>query len=102
MNTLIIWVATKMQFPSTSYEAGLINDTHPSIASANGHVSSEDSPGVGLRAVHLNTGQVAGPVITANHVENSVVSDNPCVPSAVIHIRHRTPLVCVRVVALDT
>ena len=58
------------------YEAGLVNDTNARVAPPDGHVGCQDGPGVGLGAVHLHTGQVTGPVITSNHVESAVVSDN--------------------------
>ena len=65
-----------MQSLVTLYEAGLVNDTDPSVTSPDGHVSGENGPGVGLGVVHLHRGQVTGPVISANHVEGSVVSDD--------------------------
>ena len=58
------------------YEAGLVNDTNPRVTSADGHVGCQDGPVVGLGVVHLHTGQVTRPVISANHVEGTVVSDD--------------------------
>ena len=58
------------------YEAGLVDDTDPRVAPPDGHVGCQDCPGVGLGVVHLHTGQVTGPVISTNHVEGAVVSDD--------------------------
>ena len=65
-----------MQSLVTLYEAGLVNYTDPSVTSPDGHVSSENGPGVGLGVVHLHTGQVTGSVISADHVEGAVMSDD--------------------------
>ena len=58
------------------YEAGLVNDTDPGVTPPDGHVGCEHSPGVGLGAVHLHTGQVTGSVISSDHVEGAVMSDD--------------------------
>ena len=62
----------------TLYEAWLVNDTNSSVTPADGHVGSEDGPSVGLGVEHLHTGQVAGAVISTNHVEGAIVSDDLC------------------------
>ena len=80
LDELIIGVESKIQslvsLNDMMYEAGLVNDTNARVAPPDGHVGCQDGPGVGLGAVHLHTGQVTGPVITSNHVESAVVSDN--------------------------
>ena len=58
------------------YEARLVDDTNPRVTPPDGHVGCQHGPGVGLGAVHLHAGQVAGPVISSNHVEGAVVSDD--------------------------
>lgn len=85
-----------------SEEAGFVNDGHPGVAAANGHVGGQHGPGVGLGVVHLHAGQVAGPVVAPYDVQYAAVGDHPGVTTTVVHVRYRRPLVGVGVVTLDT
>ena len=74
------------------YKAGLVNDRHPSVTPANGHVSCQDHPGVSLWVVHLHAGQVTGAIIPPNHIDHTgSVADHPGIPPAVVHLRHWAP-----------